>query len=59
DAVGVCVSGAGPSILVLYDERTDVEGIMSSSREICKSFGINCNFVKTELAEGVRVERRD
>ncbi|MCI2413775.1 MAG: homoserine kinase [Candidatus Aramenus sp.] len=59
DAVGVCVSGAGPSILVLYDERTDVEGIVSSSREVCKSFGINCNFLKTELAEGVRVERRD
>jgi homoserine kinase len=59
NAIGACVSGAGPSILVLYDEKTDLEGIISSSKEICAQNSVNCDFIQTELAGGVEIERRN
>lgn len=57
DAIGSCVSGAGPSILILYDETTNTNKIVEESKEVCKLFNINCNFIFTKLAGGAKVER--
>ncbi len=57
NAIGSCVSGAGPTVLVLYDENTNVEEIKNRSIEICKEFNLLCNFITAEIAEGVKSER--
>ncbi|WP_236753033.1 homoserine kinase [Acidianus sp. HS-5] len=57
DAIGSCVSGAGPTVLVLYDENTNVEEIKKKSLEICKEFTLTCDFTTAKLAGGVKGER--
>ncbi|QKR00491.1 homoserine kinase [Metallosphaera tengchongensis] len=57
DAVGVCVSGAGPTILVLSDEETDLEGIKREVSTVCNGFETVCDFVDTQLGGGVETER--
>lgn len=57
DAIGSCVSGAGPSILVLYDDSTRIDKIEKDSKEICKLYNIKCDFIYTKLARGVNIER--
>ncbi|AWR96670.1 homoserine kinase [Acidianus sulfidivorans JP7] len=56
NAIGSCVSGAGPSILVLYDEETNLDRIKKEANDICISFNIKCNFIHAKLAEGARNE---
>ncbi|TRM80903.1 homoserine kinase, partial [Sulfolobus sp. F3] len=57
NAIGACVSGAGPSILVLTDELTDENKIVNEGVKTCKEFGIDCNIIKAKIAGGVKVER--
>ncbi|MCG3108438.1 Homoserine kinase [Metallosphaera sp. J1] len=56
DAVGACVSGAGPTVLILYDNSTRLEEIRKESAQICAQHGFSCDFITTEIGEGVRVE---
>jgi homoserine kinase (EC 2.7.1.39) len=55
DAIGVCVSGAGPSVLVFYDKYTDIMGLKDRADNVCKKNGFACDFIETELAGGVRL----
>ncbi len=57
DAIGVCVSGAGPSVLVFYDKYTDIMGLKDRAENVCKKNGFACDFIETELAGGVQIER--
>ncbi|MEM4079786.1 MAG: homoserine kinase [Metallosphaera sp.] len=59
NSVGVCVSGAGPSVLVLYDEETELEKIKLGATDVCRGFGFDCDFVTTEIGGGVKVEGLD
>ncbi|WP_171823555.1 homoserine kinase [Thermogymnomonas acidicola] len=53
NAAGVCVSGgAGPSILVIFDERTDVSGIERRATSILESFGMSTRTVRAVSAGG-------
>ncbi|BBD72919.1 homoserine kinase [Sulfodiicoccus acidiphilus] len=56
NAVGVCVSGAGPSVLILADRSTDVDGIRDDVRRIS---GLRAEVYLTEVGEGVKVEVRN
>ncbi|MCL4336563.1 MAG: homoserine kinase [Candidatus Thermoplasmatota archaeon] len=56
DAVGVCISGAGPSILAVVDNKTDIEGIKSDSKRIFAEYGYNCSIVSSKLAGGVTAQ---
>jgi len=55
EAVGVCVSGAGPSILILADQRTDLEGLKA---DVMKIEGLKAQFLVTVVGGGVKVEVR-
>lgn len=57
DAIGSCVSGAGPTVLVLYDDNTNLDKIKVESLEVCKAFGLACNFILAQIAGGVKSER--
>jgi homoserine kinase len=59
DAIGSCVSGAGPTVLVLYDDNTNLDKIKVESLEVCKAFGLACNFILAQIAGGVKSERLD
>jgi len=39
NAIGACVSGAGPSVLVFVDERTDVESLKREGSSVCEAYG--------------------
>lgn len=51
-AVGVCVSGAGPSILAVVDDDTDTEEIEKTSRKIITRYGHRCSFARSTVAGG-------
>jgi len=57
NAIGACVSGAGPSILVLTDKMTDENKIIEEGVKTCKEFNVECKVIKAKLAGGVLVER--
>ncbi|ARM75150.1 homoserine kinase [Acidianus manzaensis] len=57
DAVGSCVSGAGPSILILYDNDTNLDKIKKEAYDVCSSYDVKCNFIEAKLAEGAKHER--
>ena len=55
-AAGVCLSGAGPSILAIVDDKSDIEGIKNDSRRIFAEYGYNCSVVASKVAGGVSVQ---
>lgn len=59
DAVGVCVSGAGPSVMILTDEYTNRELLANKAREECSKAIGECMVVEAELADGVTATRGD
>ena len=59
NAVGVCVSGAGPTVLVLYDEETDIRAIEDGSKHIMKTSGTGFRIVHSVPCEGIRIERSE
>ncbi|PYB68750.1 homoserine kinase [Thermoplasma sp. Kam2015] len=56
NAVGVAVSGAGPSILILCDELSDIESIKRSAELILSKHGISCRLVEAGISGGAYVE---
>ncbi|WP_338603618.1 homoserine kinase [Sulfolobus tengchongensis] len=59
DAIGACVSGAGPSLLVLADRMTDENKIVEEGTKTCNEFNVKCKVIRAEVAGGVKVERRN
>lgn len=58
NAVGVAVSGAGPSVIMLYDQYTNVEYLRENSLKECSKFGFTCTVVFAEVAKGVETWTR-
>lgn len=56
NAVGVCVSGAGPTILILYDNETDLHGIEDKIDQIMRSAGITYRRSYSTLSGGMEIE---
>lgn len=56
NAVGVCVSGAGPSVLAVIDGDTDVEEIERASRKIIAGYGHDCFISRSTVAGGSYVK---
>lgn len=55
DAAGVCLSGAGPSVLAVVDEFTDTSSLMKEATKIVSRYGYNCSVVSSEIAGGATV----
>lgn len=55
NAVGACLSGAGPSVLAVVDEETDKEKLVSDALRIIGSYGHECSVVESVVAGGVNV----
>lgn len=53
DAAGVCLSGAGPSVLAVVDEYTNTSGIEKEAGRILSRHGLKFSVVSSELAGGV------
>ncbi|WP_010917264.1 homoserine kinase [Thermoplasma volcanium] len=53
-AVGAVVSGAGPSILVVYDNKTETKQMIRKISRIYEGMGISVNFATPNVADGVR-----
>lgn len=56
DAVGSCLSGAGPSILAVVDDSTDTESIISSTTNVISSYGYTCKVATSTVAGGASVK---
>ena len=56
DAAGVCISGAGPSILVVVDSKTDVDTILEGTGKVMKSSGIGSSVISSKLAGGAHIK---
>lgn len=56
NAAGACVSGAGPSILMVVDNSTDVDGIMEGSRRILAKSGVDFSVYRSKPAGGAHAE---
>lgn len=56
DAAGVCISGAGPSILVVVDSKTDVDTILEGTGKVMKSSGIGYSVISSKLAGGAHIK---
>lgn len=56
DAVGSCLSGAGPSILAVIDDHTDTEKIISNSRELISKYGFSCKIATSTIAGGANAK---
>lgn len=54
-AVGVCVSGAGPSILAVLDENTDTRAIETESERMISNYGHRSTVSYSEVAGGAYV----
>ena len=59
NAIGVCVSGAGPTILVLYDEETDIRAIEDGTKYIMNASGLSYQTVHSVPSEGINIERSE
>ncbi|MFP3219795.1 MAG: homoserine kinase [Candidatus Marsarchaeota archaeon] len=55
-ALGACVSGAGPSVLVFTDGRSDEAAIATSGLNVCGKYGYKCFVKRARVTGGVRVE---
>ena len=51
NAISVCVSGAGPSILIFTDENTKKDEIISNTGRIMKSYNVDYNIRETSILE--------
>ncbi len=55
NAVGACLSGAGPSILAVIDGETDKDKIISSTRKVISRYGYQCKTAISTVAGGANV----
>lgn len=56
DAVGSCLSGAGPSVLAVIDQQTDTDKIIKSTEEVVSHYGYKCKVAMSTVAGGASVE---
>ncbi len=59
NAIGACVSGAGPTVVVFIDEKTDKDGLVKDGLRVCEAYGIRCKVKFARVSNGVRVEGSD
>ncbi|BAB65500.1 homoserine kinase [Sulfurisphaera tokodaii] len=59
DAIGACVSGAGPTIAIFVDSKSDKNKILGESLNVCKAYGYECTYKIAKVSGGAWVERRD
>jgi homoserine kinase len=59
NAVGACVSGAGPTIAVFIDDKSNKKEIINEGLKICSSYGYECIIKEAKLAGGAWVEGWD
>ncbi|AAY80334.1 homoserine kinase [Sulfolobus acidocaldarius] len=57
NAIGACVSGAGPTIAVFVDEYSDKNKIKKEGLEICETYSQKCLVKEAKIAGGAWVER--
>ncbi len=50
-AISACISGAGPTILILYDEKSDYNGILKVIDDVMSGYNINYIIKKSKLME--------
>ncbi len=55
DAVGSCLSGAGPSVLAVIDENTDTQKIISMTERVVGNYGYTCRATTSTVAGGADV----
>ncbi|WP_297025631.1 homoserine kinase [Thermoplasma sp.] len=56
EAVGVAVSGAGPSILMVCDDMTEVSPIIEGTHAIFAEYGISGRIIEAKVSGGAYVE---
>ena len=59
NAIGACVSGAGPTMTVFIDSYSDKNKIIEEALNVCKAYGYECIYKIAKVAGGARIERRD
>ncbi|BCU69004.1 homoserine kinase [Stygiolobus caldivivus] len=59
NAIGACVSGAGPTIAVFVDEKSDKAQIIKDGLKICESYGYECSVKEAKIARGAWIEGRN
>jgi len=59
DAVGACVSGAGPSILLFLDSESKKESIIEEGKRVFQEYSIPVEIKIARVVGGAEVERRD
>lgn len=55
-AAGACISGAGPTILIVSDGQTEEEKIIEESKNIIHRYGIESSYVRSSIAGGAIIE---
>lgn len=56
DAVGSCLSGAGPSVLAVVDSQTDTDKIISATKELISKYGYTCKIATSTVAGGANAK---
>jgi len=59
NAIGACVSGAGPTIAVFTDYSSDKNKIIEEALTVCKAYGYDCIYKIAKVAGGAWIEGRD
>ncbi|BFH73571.1 homoserine kinase [Sulfurisphaera javensis] len=59
NAIGACVSGAGPTIAIFVDSMSDKNKIIDESLKVCKAYGYECIYKLAKVSGGAWIERRD
>ncbi|MEM0156689.1 MAG: homoserine kinase [Thermoplasmataceae archaeon] len=56
-AAGVCISGAGPSIMAVVDSFTDLQKIRTGVEEVFAPMKISYRIVESKISGGTEIER--
>ena len=59
NAIGACVSGAGPTVAIFIDNYSDKNKIVKEALNVCKAYGYECIYKIAKVAGGARIERKD
>jgi len=59
NAIGACVSGAGPTVAIFIDSYSDKNKIVEGALSVCKAYGYECIYKIAKVAGGAWIERRD
>ncbi len=57
DAAGVCISGAGPSILMTVDHNTNVDSIINEVQNVMNKSELKYSIYRSKIARGAYVEQ--